>query len=89
MWLWLWLWLWPRLCAAAVRRGEGIRRLLRGAGELTDVTYLWRVHFGRPWMRGSAPLLVPLFRRNHDGVMRAGEDGPDASAAPRRDRSRG
>lgn len=55
-------------------RGEGIW-LLRGEGLHTDVTYVWRVDLGRRWMRWSAPLLAPLFRWNHDGVMRAGGAG--------------
>ncbi len=54
--------------------GEGIW-LLRDAGEQTDVTYVWRVELARPWMRWLAPLLAPVFRWNHDGVMRAGEAG--------------
>jgi hypothetical protein len=54
--------------------GEGIW-LLRAAGALTDVTYVWRVELARPWMRWLAPLLAPVFRWNHDGVMRAGEAG--------------
>lgn len=55
-------------------RGEGIW-LLRAAGDLTDVTYVWRVELSSPWMRWLAPLLAPLFRWNHAGVMRAGEAG--------------
>jgi hypothetical protein len=54
--------------------GEGIW-LLRAAGDLTDVTYVWRVELSSPWMRWLAPLLAPLFRWNHAGVMRAGEAG--------------
>lgn len=54
--------------------GEGLW-LLRGEGGATFVTYLWRVELARPWMRWFAPLLAPLFRWNHDGVMRAGEAG--------------
>lgn len=57
--------------------GEGIW-LLRAADDpagQTDVTYVWRVELARPWMRWLAPALAPLFRWNHDGVMRAGEAG--------------
>jgi len=54
--------------------GEGIW-LLRGEGDTTMVTYVWRVELARPWMRWLAPVLTPLFRWNHDGVMRAGEAG--------------
>jgi carbon monoxide dehydrogenase subunit G len=54
--------------------GEGLW-LLCGHGAHTDVTYLWRVELRKPWMRWLAPLLAPLYRWNHDGVMRAGEAG--------------
>jgi hypothetical protein len=52
-------------------RGEGIW-LLRSDGAATDVTYVWRVQLERPWMRVLAPLLAPLFRWNHQRVMREG-----------------
>jgi hypothetical protein len=54
--------------------GEGLW-LLRAEPAFTDVTYVWRVTLKRPWMRWLAPLLAPVFRWNHDGVMRAGEAG--------------
>lgn len=54
--------------------GEGLWLLRAGEG-FTDVTYVWRVHVVKRWMRLLAPLLAPLFRWNHDGVMRAGERG--------------
>ncbi len=65
--------------------GEGLWLLRPGPG-YTDVTYVWRVTLQRRWMRWLAPLLAPLFRWNHDGVMRAGEAGlrrllEDASAS--------
>jgi hypothetical protein len=37
--------------------------------------YVWRVELARGWMRRLAPVLTPLFRWNHDGVMRAGGAG--------------
>jgi hypothetical protein len=55
-------------------RGEGIW-LLQADGDCTDLTYLWRVELRRAWMRWAAPLLAPLFRWNHEGVMRAGQAG--------------
>jgi carbon monoxide dehydrogenase subunit G len=55
-------------------RGEGTW-LLRAAGDRTDVTYVWRVELAKPWMRWLAPVLAPVFRWNHNGVMRAGEAG--------------
>ena len=54
--------------------GEGLW-LLRAEPGFTDVTYVWRVRLTRPWIRWLAPLLAPLFRWNHKGVMRAGEAG--------------
>jgi hypothetical protein len=39
------------------------------------VTYVWRVQLRQRWMRLLAPLLAPVFRWNHDAVMRAGEAG--------------
>jgi uncharacterized protein YndB with AHSA1/START domain len=55
-------------------QGEGIW-LLSEAEQGTDVTYVWRVQLTRPWMRWLAPLLAPLFRWNHESVMRAGGAG--------------
>lgn len=54
--------------------GEGLW-LLRADPEFTDLTYVWRVALKQRWMRWLAPLLAPVFRWNHDGVMRAGEAG--------------
>jgi uncharacterized protein YndB with AHSA1/START domain len=54
--------------------GEGLW-LLRAEAGLTDVTHVWRVTLKRRWMRWLAPLLGPVFRWNHEGVMRAGEAG--------------
>jgi uncharacterized protein YndB with AHSA1/START domain len=55
-------------------RGEGLWLLREHEGG-TLVTYLWRVRLERPWMRLLAPLLAPLFRWNHDAVMRDGRRG--------------
>jgi hypothetical protein len=54
--------------------GEGLWLLRAGPG-VTDVTYVWRVTPVRRWMRMLSPGLGPLFRWNHDAVMRAGEQG--------------
>lgn len=54
--------------------GEGIWLLHAGDG-FTDVTYVWRVRLVKRWMRWLAPMLAPVFRWNHEGVMRAGEAG--------------
>ncbi len=54
--------------------GEGVW-LLRAEEAFTDVTYVWRVQLAKRWMRWLAPVLAPVFRWTHDGVMRAGEAG--------------
>lgn len=54
--------------------GEGLW-LLRAETGFTDVTQVWRVTAKRRWMRWPALLLAPVFRWNHDGVMRTGEAG--------------
>jgi len=54
--------------------GEGLWEL-RSEGSGTHVRYTWRVELTRAWMRRLAPLLAPVFRWNHDGVMRAGGEG--------------
>jgi uncharacterized protein YndB with AHSA1/START domain len=49
--------------------------LLERDGTATQVTYLWQVDLGKAWMRWSAPLLAPVFRWNHNGLMESGEKG--------------
>jgi uncharacterized protein YndB with AHSA1/START domain len=41
----------------------------------TRVQYLWEVETRKRWMRRLAPALAPLFRLNHDWLMRAGAAG--------------
>jgi uncharacterized protein YndB with AHSA1/START domain len=60
--------------ARGQHRGERIW-LLRAAGDLTDVTCVWRVELTQPGMRWLAPVLAPWLRWNHAAVMRAGEVG--------------
>lgn len=55
-------------------RGVG-RWRLRDDGSATLVDFEWHVGGPRRWMRFVAPLARPLFRRNYDGLMRAGRDG--------------
>ncbi|MEY8875292.1 MAG: SRPBCC family protein [Leptothrix sp. (in: b-proteobacteria)] len=54
--------------------GEGLWQL-RARGGHTEVTYTWSVDVHKAWMRLLAPLLAPLFRWNHHGVMRQGGRG--------------
>ncbi len=63
-----------RAQARGALEGEGLWLLRPGPGH-TDVTTVWRVQLRQRWMRLLAPVLAPVFRWNHDGVMRAGEAG--------------
>ncbi len=42
---------------------------------LTTATYHWDVSTTKPWMNFMAPILKPLFKFNHDIVMKDGEVG--------------
>lgn len=48
---------------------------LREAEDRTVVRYDWNVRTTRWWMNVLAPLAGPVFRSNHDFVMRSGEAG--------------
>lgn len=54
--------------------GQGCCRLWREDG-LTCVRHDWQVRTTPPWMNLLAPLARPLFRWNHDALMRAGGAG--------------
>ncbi|MGH2922479.1 MAG: SRPBCC family protein [Solirubrobacterales bacterium] len=54
--------------------GTGTWRLFE-QGEVTAVSYDWNVRTTRAWMNALAPLARPLFKVNHDWVMRNGGDG--------------
>jgi len=43
--------------------------------DTTRVRYLWCVDLTTRWMRLVAPIAAPVFRWNHNGVMRAGAEG--------------
>jgi hypothetical protein len=70
-----------------VIRNERIRALARGqlngqgTWELspdessTRVRYTWKVSLAEPWMRRLKFVAGPIFRWNHNAVMRAGEIG--------------
>lgn len=55
-------------------QGMGCCRLERSDG-LTVVRYDWQVRTTGRWMNLLAPLAKPLFRWNHDQIMRAGGIG--------------
>ena len=44
-------------------------------GDTTRVRHTWCVDLASRWMRLVAPSAAPVFRWNHDGVMRAGARG--------------
>lgn len=54
--------------------GEGLW-LLRAEAGYVDLTCVWRLRPPRGCMRWLAPLLAPVLRWVHRGVMRAGEVG--------------
>jgi hypothetical protein len=54
--------------------GLGTWRLYEEEGE-TAVVFEWRVRTTRRWMNAIAPLARPVFRWNHDWVMRQGGRG--------------
>ena len=54
--------------------GTGVWRLMED-GDLTVVLYDWAVQTTKPWMNVVAPLARPVFRWNHDLVMRQGGEG--------------
>ena len=65
-----------RLCGRAHGQLDGAGTWeLTPDGDTTRVRYLWCVDLGSRWMRFIAPLAAPVFRWNHDGVMRAGARG--------------
>jgi hypothetical protein len=54
--------------------GMGRWRLFEQGG-VTAVLYEWHVETTKPWMNLLAPVGRPLFRWNHDAVMRWGGEG--------------
>jgi uncharacterized protein YndB with AHSA1/START domain len=54
--------------------GVGRWRLYEEAGT-TAVVYEWNVRTTRAWMNVLAPVARPVFRANHDWVMRNGGEG--------------
>ena len=55
--------------------GVGVWRLAPQGAQTTEVRYTWQLDVNRPWMKLTAPLMAPVFRWNHEGVMRGGETG--------------
>ncbi|AHN77194.1 SRPBCC family protein [Pandoraea pnomenusa] len=63
-----------RSVASGEAQGTGVWRF-DTEGAITVVRYAWDVHTTRPWMNKLAPLAQPLFRWNHNYVMRRGGEG--------------
>ena len=59
---------------ASTVAGIGSWRLYEDDGA-TAVLFEWRVHTTRWWMNALAPVARPVFRWNHDRLMRAGGRG--------------
>lgn len=60
--------------AAGELTGTGSWRLFED-DEATTVLFEWRVRTTRAWMNALAPLAGPVFRWNHDWIMRQGGRG--------------
>lgn len=54
--------------------GSGSWRLFEQDG-VSAVTYEWEVHPTRAWMKALTPVGRPVFRAEHDRLMRAGGEG--------------
>jgi uncharacterized protein YndB with AHSA1/START domain len=64
-----------RLFEQAGGRGPGGETSADGAPAVTAVLYEWNVRTTKPWMNLLAPVARPVFRWNHDWVMRNGGAG--------------
>lgn len=54
--------------------GRGLWKL-EPAGDAVSVTFYWDVRAEKPLVKLLSPILKPLFRWNHDWVMKVGETG--------------
>ncbi len=54
--------------------GRGLWKL-RQEGEMTAVDFFWDVRAEKPLVKLLSPILKPLFKWNHDWVMKVGEKG--------------
>jgi uncharacterized protein YndB with AHSA1/START domain len=55
--------------------GVGLWELTEDRSGATRVRYTWQLDLNTRWMRLTAPLMAPVFRWNHEGVMHAGAQG--------------
>jgi len=63
-------------------QGDGLWELSPADGGGTDVRYTWRLGVNTRWMKLVAPVASPVFRWNHEGVMRGGLQGLRRHLAP-------
>ncbi len=55
--------------------GTGLWQLDAAGDSATIARYDWIVKTTKPWMNFLSPIARPVFRWNHDVIMRWGEDG--------------
>ena len=63
-----------RALARGQLNGQGVWELSSDESS-TRVRYTWTVNLGKPWMRRVKFVAAPIFRWNHNAVMRAGAVG--------------
>ena len=63
-----------RALARGQLNGQGVWDLSPDESS-TRVRYTWTVSLGQPWMRRLRFVAAPIFRWNHNAVMRAGAVG--------------
>jgi len=66
--------------------GRGLWQLEPDGDDKTRVRYDWTVKTTKAWMNLLSPIARPLFRWNHDVIMRWGEDGLNRYLVDRRER---
>lgn len=66
--------------------GHGLWRFESAGDAETRVRYDWTVKTTKRWMNALSPIARPLFRWNHDVIMRRGEQGLNRHLAARQER---
>jgi uncharacterized protein YndB with AHSA1/START domain len=66
--------------------GHGLWRFEPAGDANTNARYDWTVKTTKPWMNALSPIARPLFRWNHDVIMRWGEQGLNRHLAAQRER---
>jgi len=60
--------------ASGELEGRGVWNISE-EGDVTVARYDWRVSTSKPWMNALAPVAKPVFKWNHDIIMRWGAEG--------------